>query len=65
MDPPSAFSRMDLARLVLAIVQIFGDISMIVIPPKKTSIRGSWDLKQSNYKLQKAVSKYVISKLSF
>lgn len=24
MDPPSAFSRMDLARLVLAIVQIFG-----------------------------------------
>lgn len=50
MDPPSAFSRMDLARLVLAIVQIFGDISMIVIPQKKTSIRGSWDLKQSNYK---------------
>lgn len=62
MDPPSAFSRMDLARLVLAIVQILPDDCN---PPKKTSIRGSWDLKQSNYKLQKAVSKYVISKLSF
>lgn len=44
----------------------FWDISMIVIPQKKASIRGSWDSKhQSNYKLQKAVSKCVISKLSF